>query len=63
VSYTVEHALEDLGGRTRVTFVGRGGTDRIPRLMRGTVRRLVERQFVEDLESLKRRLEDAGGAS
>jgi uncharacterized membrane protein len=62
VRYAVEHALEDLGGRTRVTFVGRGDTDRIPRLMRGTVRRLVERQFVKDLEALKRRLE-TGAAS
>jgi uncharacterized protein YndB with AHSA1/START domain len=59
VRYAVEHALEDLGGRTRVTFVGRGDVDRIPRLMRGAVRRLVERQFVKDLESLKRRLEGA----
>jgi uncharacterized membrane protein len=57
VTYSVEHALADLGGRTRVRFVGRGETGRIPRLMRGTVRRMVERQFVKDLESLKRRLE------
>jgi uncharacterized membrane protein len=63
VQYAVEHALEDLGGRTRITFVGRGGTERIPRLMRGTVRRMVERQFVKDLESLKRRLEDAADPS
>ncbi len=59
VKYAVEHALEDLGGRTRITFVARGGTERIPRLMRGTVRRMVERQFVKDLGSLKRRLEGA----
>ena len=59
VRYAVEHALEDVGGRTRVTFVGRGDTDRIPRLMRGTVRRMVERQFVKDLESLKRTLESS----
>lgn len=57
VKYAVEHALEDVGGRTRVTFVARGDTGRVPRLMRGTVRRLVERQFVHDLEALKRRLE------
>lgn len=60
VHYAVEHALEDVGGRTRVTFVGRGDTGRIPRLMRGTVRRMVERQFVKDLESLKRVLEGGG---
>ena len=59
VKYAVEHALEDAGGRTRVTFVGRGDTDRVPRLMRGTVRRMVERQFVKDLEALKRALESA----
>jgi uncharacterized membrane protein len=59
VKYAVEHALDDLGGRTRVTFVGRADTERIPRLMRGTIRRMVERQFVKDLDSLKRRLEAA----
>ena len=62
VRYAVEHALEDVDGRTKVTFVGRGDIDRIPRLMRGAVRRMVERQFVNDLESLKRRLE-AGAPS
>ena len=58
-SYSVEHALEALDGRTRVTFVGRGETHRVPRLMHGTVRRAVERQFVKDLEQLKRDLESA----
>jgi uncharacterized protein YndB with AHSA1/START domain len=57
VKYAVEHALEGSGGRTQVTFVGRGDIDRVPRLMRGTVRRMVERQFVKDLEALKRALE------
>lgn len=61
VKYAVEHALEDVGGRTRVSFVGRGDLNRVPRLMRGTVRRMVERQFVKDLEALKRRLEVSAG--
>lgn len=61
IKYAVEHALEDLGGRTKLTFVGRGETRRVPRLMRGTVRRMVERQFVRDLEALKRVLEAARG--
>ena len=59
VRYAVEHALEGAEGRTRVTFVGRGDIDRVPRLMRGTVRRMVERQFLKDLEALKRALESA----
>ena len=59
IKYAVEHALEDVGGRTRIDLVGRGDTGRVPRLMVGTVRRAIERQFVKDLESLKRRLESA----
>jgi uncharacterized protein YndB with AHSA1/START domain len=59
IRYAVEHALEDLDGRTRITFVGRGETKRVPRLMRGTVRRMVERQFVRDLQTLKTVLERA----
>ena len=59
IKYAVEHALEGVDGRTRITFVGRGDTERIPRLMRGTVRRMVERQFVKDLESLKQHLESS----
>jgi uncharacterized protein YndB with AHSA1/START domain len=57
VRYSVEHALDPLDGRTRVTFVGRGETRGVPRLMQGAVRRAVERQFVKDLEALKRTLE------
>jgi uncharacterized protein YndB with AHSA1/START domain len=57
IRYAVEHALEDIEGHTRITFVGRGETKRVPRLMRGTVRRMVERQFVKDLQTLKRVLE------
>ena len=57
IEYAVEHALEAVDGRTRITFVGRGGTGRVPRLMHGTVRRAVERQFLKDLEALKDRLE------
>ena len=57
IRYSVEHGLEALDGRTRVTFVGRGETHGIPRLMQGTVRRAVERQFVKDLEEFKRILE------
>ena len=57
IRYSVEHALEPLDGRTRVTFVGRGETKGIPRLMQGAVRRAVERQFVKDLEAFKRTLE------
>ena len=65
IRYSVEHALEELDGRTRVTFVGRGETKGVPRLMHGAVRRAVERQFVKDLEALKRNLEsqDAQGTS
>jgi uncharacterized protein YndB with AHSA1/START domain len=59
IRYAVEHALEDLDGRTRITFVGRGETKRVPRLMRGTVRRMVERQFVRDLQTLKAVLESS----
>ena len=59
IRYSVEHALEALDGRTRVTFVGRGETKGVPRLMHGAVRRAVERQFVKDLELLKRNLESA----
>jgi len=59
IRYSVEHGLEALDGRTRVTFVGRGETHGIPRLMQGTVRRAVERQFVKDLEEFKRLLESA----
>jgi uncharacterized membrane protein len=57
IRYSVEHALEALDGRTRVTFVGRGETRGVPRLMQGAVRRAVERQFVKDLEAFKRILE------
>ena len=57
IRYSVEHALEELDGRTRVTFVGRGETKGVPRLMHGAVRRAVERQFVKDLEVFKRNLE------
>jgi hypothetical protein len=57
IEYAVEHALEAVDGRTRITFVGRGETGRVPRLMHGTVRRAVERQFLKDLEALKDRLE------
>ncbi|MBA3383240.1 MAG: SRPBCC family protein [Actinobacteria bacterium] len=61
IRYSVEHALEALDGRTRVTFVGRGETRGVPRLMQGAVRRAVERQFVKDLEALKRTLESTDG--
>jgi uncharacterized membrane protein len=57
IRYSVEHTLEALDGRTRVTFVGRGETKGVPRLMQGAVRRAVERQFVKDLEAFKRTLE------
>jgi uncharacterized protein YndB with AHSA1/START domain len=57
IRYSVEHDLQALDGRTRVRFVGRGETRGIPRLMQGTVRRAVERQFVKDLEAFKRTLE------
>ena len=57
IHYSVEHALEAVDGRTRITFIGRGETKRVPRLMHGAVRRAVERQFVKDLELLKRNLE------
>ena len=40
-----------------MTFVGRGETKGVPRLMHGAVRRAVERQFVKDLELFKRNLE------
>jgi uncharacterized protein YndB with AHSA1/START domain len=59
IEYAVEHALEAVDGRTRITFVGRGETRRVPRLMQGAVRRAVERQFVKDLETLKLALESA----
>ena len=59
IEYSVEHALEALDGRTRITFVGHGETGPIPRLMQGAVRRAVERQFVKDLETLKRTLESS----
>lgn len=57
IEYAVEHALEAVDGRTRVRFVGRGETKRVPRLMHGAVRRAVERQFVKDLELFKQNLE------
>jgi uncharacterized protein YndB with AHSA1/START domain len=57
ITYTVEHALEAVDGGTRVTFTGRGETNRVPRLMLGTVRRTIQRQFVKDLETFKQRLE------
>jgi uncharacterized protein YndB with AHSA1/START domain len=57
ITYAVEHALEAVDGGTRVTFTGRGETNRVPRLMLGTVRRTVQRQFVKDLETFKQRLE------
>ena len=57
IEYAVEHALEAVDGRTRIRFVGRGETPRVPRLMQGAIRRAVERQFVRDLETLKRTLE------
>lgn len=59
IRYSVEHALEALDGRTRVTFVGRGELRGVPRLMQGAVRRAVERQFVKDLEAFKHNLESA----
>jgi uncharacterized membrane protein len=61
IEYAVEHGLEAVDGRTRMTFVGRGETRRVPRLMQGAVRRAVERQFVKDLETLKRNLESRDG--
>jgi uncharacterized protein YndB with AHSA1/START domain len=57
IRYSVEHALEPVDGRTRITFVGRGEARGVPRLMQGAVRRAVERQFVKDLEALKHNLE------
>jgi uncharacterized protein YndB with AHSA1/START domain len=57
ITYAVEHALEAVDGGTRMTLTGRGETKRVPRLMLGTVRRTIERQFVKDLEAFKRRLE------
>jgi uncharacterized protein YndB with AHSA1/START domain len=57
IRYSVEHALEAFDGRTRITLVGRGEARGVPRLMQGAVRRAVERQFVKDLELLKRTLE------
>lgn len=57
IRYWVEHTLEPIDGRTRVTFVGHGEARGVPRLMQGTVRRTVERQFVKDLEAFKRTLE------
>jgi hypothetical protein len=57
IEYAVEHALEAVDGRTRIRFVGRGETPRVPRLMQGAIRRAVERQFVRDLGTLKRTLE------
>ena len=57
ISYAVEHALEAVDGGTRVTFTGRGETNRVPRLMLGTVRKTIQRQFVKDLENFKQRLE------
>ncbi len=57
IEYAVEHALDAVDGRTRVRFVGRGETKRVPRLMHGAVRRAVERQFVKDLELFKQNLE------
>ena len=57
IKYAVEHTLESLDGGTRITLVGRGETGRVPRLLLGTVRRTVERQFVKDLETLKSTLE------
>jgi uncharacterized protein YndB with AHSA1/START domain len=57
ITYTVDHALEAVDGGTRVTFTGRGETNRVPRLMLGTVRKTIQRQFVKDLETFKRRLE------
>jgi uncharacterized protein YndB with AHSA1/START domain len=57
VKFAIEHALESVDGGTRVTFVGRGDTGRVPRLLVGTVKRTISREFVKDLEQLKRRLE------
>jgi uncharacterized protein YndB with AHSA1/START domain len=57
ITYAVEHALEAVDGGTRVTFTGRGETNRVPRLMLGTVRKTIQRQFVKDLETFKQRLE------
>ena len=57
ITYAVEHELEAVDGGTRVTSTGRGETTRAPRLMLGTVRRTVQRQFVKDLETFKQRLE------
>ena len=57
VKFAIEHALEGLDGRTRVKFVGRGDTGRVPRLLVGTVRRTISREFLKDLEQLKHRLE------
>jgi uncharacterized protein YndB with AHSA1/START domain len=57
IRYSIEHIVEALDGRTRVTFVGRGEARGVPRLMQGAVRRAVERQFVKDLEAFKRNLE------
>lgn len=57
IRYSVEHALEALDRRTRVTFVARAETRGMPRLIQGAVRRAVGRQFVKDLEAFKRILE------
>lgn len=59
ITYAVEHALEAVDGGTRVTFTGRGETNRVPRLMLGTVRKTIQRQFVKDLETFKQRLESS----
>ncbi len=55
--FSVRHTLEPTERGTRLAVAGEGDTSSLPRLLRGTVERLMRRQFASDLERLKTVLE------
>jgi uncharacterized protein YndB with AHSA1/START domain len=57
VAFQVRHTLEDVAGRTRLTFRGEGETRGFFKLAEPVVARTAERQFIGDLETLKDVLE------
>lgn len=57
VPFEVRHTLEEIAGRTRLSFEGTGETGGFFKLAEPVVARRAERQFIGDLETLKDVLE------
>ena len=57
VPFTVRHTLTPSNGGTRVEFVGEGEPGKVFRMAERLVAQVARRQFTDDLETLKDRLE------